>query len=304
MANAEDTPDHDTSVTSDNSPGIGSSKAVMNGLAGLSATDPPILNGHPSANADKPGILERRASKLEPLKEVTNTNGVPTPAPSTPPASSKSATSHVFKIPPLPIHKASLPLDDTPLHAKTPLPLESNGYPKPRRWSASTMAPSPTRRNSFPRTRKDGLEDLRALKAEAKLAKENSAAASIINGTTRPKNSIPGLLTGSIFTAGGDGYFTIKPDSRSRSTTTPGILPTPGVIPRRSYIAENRPLVTPRLEPLRRDSARQEGLPSTLWDYLMIEMENFDVQGVEEYKKERLSNFLTIPQTFEKVSTL
>lgn len=33
----------------------------------------------------------------------------------------------------------------------------------------------------------------------------------------------------------------------------------------------------------------------------MIEMENFDVQGVEEYKKERLSNFLRIPQTFEKV---
>ena len=60
-------------------------------------------------------------------------------------------------------------------------------------------------------------------------------------------------------------------------------------------------MMTPRLDILRRDSARQEALPTTLWDYLMIEMENFDVHGVEEYKKERLSNFLRIPQTFEKV---
>jgi hypothetical protein len=57
-------------------------------------------------------------------------------------------------------------------------------------------------------------------------------------------------------------------------------------------------VVTPRLEHFRREDA----LPSTLWDYLMLEMDNYEVQGVEEYKKERLTNFLRIPVTFEKVT--
>jgi hypothetical protein len=56
-------------------------------------------------------------------------------------------------------------------------------------------------------------------------------------------------------------------------------------------------VVTPRLEHFR----REDTLPSTLWDYLMLEMENHEVQDVEEYKKERLTNFLRIPVTFEKV---
>jgi len=46
-----------------------------------------------------------------------------------------------------------------------------------------------------------------------------------------------------------------------------------------------------------------ETLPTTLWDYLMIEMDTLEVQGVEEYKKERLYNFLRIPEAFERVYT-
>jgi len=33
----------------------------------------------------------------------------------------------------------------------------------------------------------------------------------------------------------------------------------------------------------------------------MLEMENQEVQEVEEYKSERLANFLHIPEKFEKV---
>jgi hypothetical protein len=36
----------------------------------------------------------------------------------------------------------------------------------------------------------------------------------------------------------------------------------------------------------------------------MLEMDNYEVKEVEEYKKERLTNFLRIPETFEKVITL
>ena len=63
----------------------------------------------------------------------------------------------------------------------------------------------------------------------------------------------------------------------------------------------------PRLEHMRRESTRSnvvENLPTTLWDYLMLEMETSEIQGVEEYKKERLSNFLRVPETFEKVFSL
>lgn len=44
-----------------------------------------------------------------------------------------------------------------------------------------------------------------------------------------------------------------------------------------------------------------DALPSTLWDYLMLEMENQEVHEVEGYKSERLANFLQIPEKFEKV---
>jgi hypothetical protein len=33
----------------------------------------------------------------------------------------------------------------------------------------------------------------------------------------------------------------------------------------------------------------------------MIEMDTAEVKGVEEYKKERLYNFLRIPEAFERV---
>ena len=274
-----------------------------------SVPNPPMLNGHSVTLDNQHSILDRRANKLEPLQEVTNTNASTQPAASDIPTNKMTSSSDVFKIPALPIRKGSPVPDDTLPHIKAPLPHELNPIPKLRRWSSASIHPQNTpRRNSFPGTRKDGLEELQQLKAETKLAKEKTAAISITNGTlpTLRKNSVPSPVTGSILSAGGglgEGYFNVKPDSRGRSTTTPGILPTPGVIPvrRGSFFAENRPLVTPRLETLRRDSSRLDGLPTTLWDYLMIEMENFEPQGVEDYKKERLSNFLRIPQTFEKV---
>ena len=60
-----------------------------------------------------------------------------------------------------------------------------------------------------------------------------------------------------------------------------------------------------RIENIRRESTRSMGdaLPSTLWDYLMLEMENQEVHEVEGYKSERLANFLQIPEKFEKVFT-
>ena len=61
-----------------------------------------------------------------------------------------------------------------------------------------------------------------------------------------------------------------------------------------------------RLENIRRESTQSnvvENIPTTLWDYLMLEMETNEIRGVEEYKKERLSNFLRIPESLEKVST-
>src|SRR5579859_3604585 len=108
MTTAEDKHDHPNGV---NGFDIDASKIEMNGMTGCSAPNTPLLNGLSSSiNGDnKTGILERRASKLEPLKEVTNTNnGLTTPAASEHPASSKSATmSNGFKIPPLPsVHKA------------------------------------------------------------------------------------------------------------------------------------------------------------------------------------------------------
>jgi hypothetical protein len=109
-----------------------------------------------------------------------------------------------------------------------------------------------------------------------------------------------------------EGYFSGKPlvgkgkgDVRSRSSTTPGRIPSvPGVLRRESYIAGGAPYMGSRIENIRRESTRSvvgEGLPSTLWDYLMLEMENQEVHEVEGYKSERLANFLRIPEKFEKV---
>lgn len=104
-----------------------------------------------------------------------------------------------------------------------------------------------------------------------------------------------------------NGYFTLKPnipsaaDPRARSMTTNGVLP--ANVRRESFLTGSTPAMTPRLEALRRDStwSNAEKLPNTLWDYLMLELENFEIKGVDEYKKERLTNFLRIPETFEKV---
>ena len=65
------------------------------------------------------------------------------------------------------------------------------------------------------------------------------------------------------------------------------------------------PYMGSRIENIRRESTRSvvgETLPSTLWDYLMLEMENQEVHEVEGYKSERLANFLRIPEKLEKVS--
>jgi hypothetical protein len=313
MANSDDT---NEPITRLNGFAIGLGKDAMNGSTKEEfATTTPLLNGHPITNGDKQPILEHRVTILGPLREVTNTDTPTHPATSDGPTNEIApslAPNALFKIPPLPSRKASPVPDDTLPHTKTSVPHESTPNPKLRRWSSTPTHPhNATRRNSFPSARKDALEELQHLKEETKPAKEKTAAISITNATllTRRKNSIPGPLTGSILSTGGGvggGSFGMKPDSRSRSTTTPGILPTPGVIPQRrgSFFADNRPLLTPRLEILRRDSARLDALPSTLWDYLMIEMENFEPLGVEDYKKERLSNFLRIPQTFEKVRIL
>ena len=129
----------------------------------------------------------------------------------------------------------------------------------------------------------------------------------------RRKNTLTSLYSGPVSAAGveGSSYFSAKAtadvplDTRSRSSTTPGATSTSlfATIPRGSHIIGSTPLVTPRLENIRRDSIRSNAkvLPTTLWDYLILEMENFEVYGVEEYKKERLSNFLQIPESFEKV---
>jgi hypothetical protein len=227
-----------------------------------------------------------------PLTEVTNTTIRPSSRRS---HSSKrplaSPVTNGFKISYLPRPRTPVERPRTPIH-------EGNS----RRWSASTYPQSP-RRNSFPSVRKDGLEDIRALRAEAKVSRERGLP-SLVNGTPKPKTTIPQ-------TPGENGYFTIKGkdtrtrstttpsvDSRTRSTTTPGGLHLPLSVRRGSYLAST-PMSTPRLE--RRQTMPADTLPATLWDYLMLELENFELQGVEEHKKERLANFLQIPESLEKV---
>jgi hypothetical protein len=155
------------------------------------------------------------------------------------------------------------------------------------------------------------VEDVRALRTEAKLAREKLAAVSNPGSTTRRrKDSSPvTYFNGPTPTAGinNSGYFTSKlnspesPSSRARSSTTPsGSAPTSI---RHGPHASGAANISPRLKHIRRESMRShvETLPTTLWDYLLLEMDNSDIRGVEEHKKERLSNFLRIPERLEKV---
>jgi hypothetical protein len=200
-------------------------------------------------------------------------------------------------------------------------PTATDGHltPKVRR---RPYFPQPHRRNSFPSSKKDGLEYIGGTRVEAKSMRERGVPTSISNEprsllspVTKRKNTMSGIgLKGPNSASGPDGYLTTNlnfdpsSDFRSRASTASGLLLTPiPVAARRSSHISGVPSETgPRLENGCREATRLKAgaLPATLWDYLMLEMENSEIQGVEEYKKERLSNFLKIPESFEKVLTL
>jgi len=206
-----------------------------------------------------------------------------------------------FKIP---IQKLNRPQTPPPSSTK---PTVDTSPPKLRRLT--NLQPASPRRNSFPSTRKDAITELRHLRGTSGPSIRNkpgplphlpTRSDTWQNGTFNAPNGSTTAIH-----MEGNSYFTPKSrvsDARSRSSTTPGVLPTP-----RSSVVPNipkTPLVTPRLENLRRESNRgskEEKLPTTLWDYLMLELDNSEIKGVEEYKRERLSNFLQIPESFEKV---
>ena len=135
------------------------------------------------------------------------------------------------------------------------------------------------------------LEAVRALRLEAKLRKRKGSSPQ-----TRAEEVGPAFTPRIPALVGTMDYNT----SRHRSATNPGI----SVV--RKSCSHVPHVSTTRFENLRREPLRSTGLetlPTTLWDYLMIEMDTLEVQGVEEYKKERLYNFLRIPEAFERVYT-
>jgi len=223
-----------------------------------------------------------------PLKQVTNVTTVP-PIFSHPSSSSQRppSPSRPFKVPYPPIITKSI-VDRSETSIPGPHSPSDSVRPKIRRGSSYTFPP---RRNSFPSTHRDTLEALRALRSEAKLRKRKGSTPQTIGSPLEEgpllTPRIPALVSNMEY----DGC-------RHRSSTNPGIsvLRKGG-----SHVAH---VSNPRLDNLGRDSFRStrcETLPTTLWDYLMIEMETSEVQGVEEYKKERLYNFLRIPDAFERV---
>jgi hypothetical protein len=266
------------------------------------------------AKSERDMELENRESKEVPTPDAVNDNtSLAAAGPSSSPTRSSfrqhlapfSSNTQGFKVPQLPTKPGpSKPDNPLLLPPKTPQPVcESHNLHKLRRWSSTSNA-NLHRRNSFPYSRKDTLEDIRALRLEAKKQL-------LANGP--PSFRIRKRSDSNTVTASGvegNGYFTLKPNVpsdglRTRSTTTHGILP-PSTSTRKEFFhVSSTPLITPRLEALRRDTGRSnaEKLPTTLLDYLMLELEDFDVKGVEEHKKERLRNFLRIPQTLEKVVT-
>ena len=228
-----------------------------------------------------------------PLHQVTNFSTVPSilSRPSSSSSQRLPSPSNRFKVPYPPIITKSI-VDRGETSIPGPRsPNDPSARPKIRRWSSYTYPP---RRNSFPSTHKDTLEALRALRSEAKLRKRKGSNSQTIGSAIEEEGPfltprIPALVSNMEY----DGC-------RHRSSTNPGIsvLRKGG-----SHVAH---VSNPRLDNLGRDSFRStrcETLPTTLWDYLMIEMETSEVQGVEEYKKERLYNFLRIPDAFERVYT-
>ena len=139
--------------------------------------------------------------------------------------------------------------------------------------------------------------------AEAKRPRDTATTAN-----KKRKHSLVTPQVPSVQSSGMEEYFIAKPlvengDVRVRSSTTPGRIPSvPVALRRGSHISGSAPYMGSRIENIRQESTRSVGdaLPSTLWDYLMLEMENQEVRGVEEYKSERLANFLRIPEKFEK----
>lgn len=233
-----------------------------------------------------------------PLKVVTNIDALSHTSKITLTSSQRrSPATNDFRIP------HTLRIKTTPHHGpRTPqLPNET---PKARRWSSFTQFP---RRNSFPSSRKDGMDYIRALRAEAKLAREKAPSTAIFGRSTkRRKGSMSGIPSGN------DENFIVKPDVlstsdvRTRSSTTLDAIPPTVRAPlhRVSHITGASSNMGSRLENIRRESTQSnvvENIPTTLWDYLMLEMETNEIRGIEEYKKERLSNFLRIPESLEKV---
>lgn len=278
---------------------------------------PSIPNGcSSSANGDAVGGSELSVKQpSSPLKQVTNTNAyplLPISRPSNSSAHNPSSAMNGFKLPPPPRRTTTTEREQIS-RPRTTL-YDTNANPKPRQLSSLAQSP---RRNSFPSSKKDGFEGIRALRDEAKLARERGTIPIIINNsgspTKRHKNSISGTTvngSSSTTTIDSNGYFTTKPstplisDYRNRSSTTPGLPPSIPILLRRRGSHINPPNMPPRLEHIRRESNRSsnaDNLPTTLWDYLILEMQNSEIKGVEEYKKERLSNFLRIPERFEKV---
>jgi len=233
-----------------------------------------------------------------PLKELEANHTFHPPSRHSRPSTSSSipylANGGTFKAP-YPPQKHTRP--QTP-PVFTTRPSEDLSPPKPRRFT--NLQPTSPRRNSFPSTRKDAIAELRQLRGTSGPSIRNKLGPlpqHPTRGDTWQNSPFNAPETNS--------YFTPKSrvsDPRTRSSTTPGVLPTP-----RSTGVQNiakTPLVTPRLENLRRESNRgfkEENLPTTLWDYLMLELDNSEIKGVEDYKRERLSNFLQIPEGFEKV---
>lgn len=273
-----------------------------------------------SVSCEQLNYQENRGQQpSSPLKEVTNITANSFPRISNPTSTLRQQLSSIttsFRVPPPQGIKTSPDREKIPILAPgTPQsPIEVNTAPKRRRWSSIAQSP---RRNSFPSTRKDTLDNVHAVRTEAKSARERGPPTLVVSkpgSTTRKrKDSSPiTCFNGPVHTTGidGNGYFTPKlnpldsPNLRARSSTIPS-----GSVPfgsRHGPHTGGAANVSPRIKHIRHESlsSHAEVLPTTLWDYLLLEMGNSEIQGVEDYKKERLSNFLRIPESFEKVCSI
>ena len=288
---------------SDGPGGLGISYSLPNGK--IDSDRGPANPGLQHDESKNPSIAQ--SSSIPNSPPLNRPSSQETNPPFRHPLAPLSSVNQEFKVPYSPTKKAgSTPVGHvTSLPLKTPQPVQEQNRQRFRRWSSTTNA-NLHRRNSFPYSRKDTLEDIRALRAEGKkqLFSNGPSAQGFISRPRKGSGAASAAATG--FET--NGYFSIKPnfpsvETRSRATTTQGVLATPFSTRKESFHTPGTPSLKPRLEALRRESMRSnvENIPTTLWDYLMLELEDFDVHGVEEYKKERLTNFLRIPETFEKV---